>query len=322
MILTVTLNAAVDRTLSVPNFRLGRRHRSVESVTMPGGKGVNVARSLKLLGEPVIATGLAGGMTGMQFISQLTQEQILNDFVRIRDESRASSAVIDPMSKQQTEINEQGPVVAEAELALFVEKLLYLAKGADVCIFSGSLPRGVPEDAYRRVIGELKQLGVITIVDCEGGPLRSAIRAEPTLVTPNRLEAEELVGHEFHDQSDCVLALEEICAMGSREAIMTYEDGCYGYLGEGADKDMLKVTLEPLEPVSTIGSGDAFLAGYVAQRYRDRPRADCLRYAVACGAESTQHFGAGIIDRREVERLLPQVELEEIAVAAESKVAR
>lgn len=322
MILTVTLNAAIDRTLSVPNFRLGRRHRSVESVTMPGGKGVNVARALKLLGEPVIATGLAGGMTGMQIVSQLTQEQILNDFVRIRDESRASSAVIDPMSNQQTEINEQGPAVTESELALFAEKLLYLAKGADVCIFSGSLPRGVPEDTYGDVIGELKQLGVITIVDCDGGSLRSAIRAEPTLVTPNRLEAEELVGHEFHDQDDCVLALEEMCAMGAREAVMTYEGGCYGYVGHGPDKDMLKATLESLEPVSTIGSGDVFLAGYVARRYRDRPRADCLRYAVACGAESTQHFGAGIIDRREVERLLPQVKLEEIAVAEESQVAK
>ena len=96
MIITVTLNAAIDKSLSVPNFRLGRRHRSVEQTTLAGGKGVNVARALKTLGQPVIATGLAGGATGTRLVEQLTAESILNDFVRIRDESRTNTAVHDP----------------------------------------------------------------------------------------------------------------------------------------------------------------------------------------------------------------------------------
>ena len=109
MIITVTLNAAIDKTLAVPNFQIGRRHRSTEQRTMAGGKGVNVARALKTLGQPVIATGLAGGPTGTRIIEQLTEEAILCDFVRIRDESRTSTAVIDPTSGVQTEINERGP---------------------------------------------------------------------------------------------------------------------------------------------------------------------------------------------------------------------
>ena len=140
MIITVTLNAAIDKTLAVPNFRLGRRHRAVEQTAMAGGKGVNVARALKALGQPVIATGVAGGPTGTRIIEQLTDEAILNDFVRIREESRMSTAVVDPTSGEQTEINERGPEVTEAELELFVDKLLYLAKGAAVCVFAGSLP--------------------------------------------------------------------------------------------------------------------------------------------------------------------------------------
>ena len=96
MIITVTLNAAIDKTLAVPNFRLGRRHRAVEQTAMAGGKGVNVARALKTLGMPVIATGVAGGPTGTRIIEQLTEEAILNDFVRIREESRTSTAVVDP----------------------------------------------------------------------------------------------------------------------------------------------------------------------------------------------------------------------------------
>src|SRR5204862_5553633 len=96
LIITVTLNAAIDRTLAVPNFRLGRRHRTVEQRTMAGGKGVNVARTLKTLGQPVIATGFAGGPTGTRIVEQLTEESILNDFVRIREESRTNLSVLDP----------------------------------------------------------------------------------------------------------------------------------------------------------------------------------------------------------------------------------
>ena len=150
MIITVTLNSAIDKTLSVPNFRLGRRHRTVEQTTMPGGKGVNVARVLKALGQPVIATGFTGGATGTRIVDQLTQLSVLSDFVRIREESRTNTAVIDPTTGEQTEINERGPKVSEQEVELFVDKLLYLAKGASMCVFAGSLPRDVDTDIYAR----------------------------------------------------------------------------------------------------------------------------------------------------------------------------
>src|SRR5687768_6830671 len=158
MIITVTLNAAMDKTLAVPNFTLGRRHRAVEQASMAGGKGVNVARALKALGQPVIATGVAGGPTGTRIIEQLTEEAILNDFVRIREESRTSTAVVDPTNGVQTEINERGPAVSDAELELFVDKLLYLAKGAAVCVFSGSLPRGLDNGLYGELVRDLTKL--------------------------------------------------------------------------------------------------------------------------------------------------------------------
>jgi len=202
MIITVTLNAAIDKTLAVPNFRIGRRHRSSEQRTMPGGKGVNVARALKTLGLPVIATGLAGGSTGTRIIEQLTDEAILCDFVRIKEESRTSTALIDPTSGLQTEVNEPGPLVSEAEMSLFTEKLLYLAKGADVCVFAGSHPRGVDHKIYADLITELKRLGLTTVIDTEGEPMNLALRAGPDLVSPNASEAEELVGHEFRDEQD------------------------------------------------------------------------------------------------------------------------
>jgi 1-phosphofructokinase family hexose kinase len=316
MIITVTLNAAIDKTLAVPNFRLGRRHRATEQTAMAGGKGVNVARALKALGQPVIATGVAGGPTGTRIIEHLTEEAILNDFVRIREESRTSTAVVDPTNGEQTEINERGPAVSETELELFVDKLLYLAKGAGVCVFAGSLPRGVEPGLYARLVDEMKRLGVTTVLDSEGEPLRIGTRQGPSVVSPNELEAEELVGHEFADDEDRQVAVREMVQLGAREAIMTLADGCLALVEDG-ERRLYRATLEPLEPVSAVGSGDAFLAGYVAARYAGRNPEDCLRFAVACGAESTQHFGAGRLDAREVNRLLPEVQVETLEAGVE-----
>ena len=318
MIITVTLNAAIDKTLAVPNFRPGRRHRAVEQTSMAGGKGVNVARALKALGQPVIATGVAGGPTGARVIEQLTDEAILSDFVRIREESRTSTAVVDPTSGEQTEINERGPTVSDAELELFVDKLLYLAKGAAICVLSGSLPRGVPDSLYARLVQELNRLGVTTLVDSEGDALRFATRAEPNVVSPNELEAEELVGHEFSDDEDRPAAVREIAELGAREAIMTLADGCIALVGDEGDRRLVRASIEPgvVEQVSSVGSGDAFLAGYVAARYGGAAPEDCVRFAVAAGADSIRYFGAGVVDAREVERLVGEVRVEALAPPA------
>ena len=318
MIITVTLNAAIDKTLAVPNFRLGRRHRAVEQTSMAGGKGVNVARALKALGEHVIATGVAGGPTGTRIIEQLTEEAILSDFVRIREESRTSTAVVDPTTGVQTEINERGPEVSAAELELFKDKLLYLARGAEYCVFSGSLPRGVPSDFYAQLISEMHRLDVTTVLDAEGEAGRLATRAEPSVVTPNELEAEELVGHEFGEDEDHPAAVKEMVELGAREAILTLPTGCIGLIQVDGERRLYRVTIDPalVDARSGVGSGDAFLAGYVASRYRRRAPDDCLRFAVACGAESVQHFGAGVLDPAGVERLLPRVQAEELSEPA------
>src|SRR5579859_3924464 len=284
MIITVTLNAALDKTLEVPNFTPGRRHRTVDQTTMPGGKGVNVARALKRLGQPVIATGLAGGATGARIIEALGDEAILNGFVRVREESRTNTAVLDPTTGSHTEINERGPSVSAMELELFREKLLYLAKGASMCVFAGSLPRGVDPGIYAELIREVKRLGVTTVLDTEGEPLRLGVRAEPDIVSPNEIEAEELVGQEFNDVEDRAQAVAEMVRLGAREAIMTVRDGCYAHVVEEGHA-LYRVSVTEQEPRSRIGSGDAFLAGYVAARYAGQPPVECLRYAVACGAE-------------------------------------
>ncbi len=316
MIITVTLNAALDKTLEVPNFTPGRRHRTVDQTTMPGGKGVNIARALKRLGQPVIATGLAGGATGSRIVQALSDEAILNFFVRVREESRTNTAVLDPTTGSHTEINERGPAVSAMELELFRDKLLYLAKGASMCVFAGSLPRGVEPDIYANLIREVRKLGVLTFLDTDGDPLRLAMRAEPEVISPNELESEELVGHEFNDDEDRTQAVAEMTRLGAGEAVMTMPYGCYAQIMDEGAPALYRVRVHEQEVRSRIGSGDAFLAGYVAARYAGRTAVECLRYGVACGAESTQHFGAGLLDPHRVERLLGEVEAHRVQVPA------
>jgi 1-phosphofructokinase/tagatose 6-phosphate kinase len=317
MIITVTLNPAIDRSLSVPSLRLGRRHRTVERRTLAGGKGVNIARMLKTLDQPVIATGLAGGATGTQIIEQLTRESIVNDFVMIREESRTNTALLDPATGEETEINEQGPTVDLDELERFYEKLYYLARGAAIVVIAGSLPRGVEPEFYANLVRELHKLDVLTVVDSEGDALRAAVRAEPGLVTPNVHEAEELIGQEFGDDEDRAGAVREIVALGAREALMTTPDGCWAQILVDGAPQLFRATIARREPaVATVGSGDAFLAGYLAARYTGSPPPECLRLGVACGAESTERLGAGLLDPRAAERLRSEVELTAVELPA------
>ena len=317
MILTVTLNAAIDRTVAVPNFRLGRRHRAVESRTVAGGKGINVARALSLLGRPVIAAGFAGGPTGTRVLEQLREESVLTDFTRIAAETRINLAVIDPTSGEQTEINERGPAVSPEEVKELFERIGYLAGGAKICVLAGSLPPGAGDDLYARLIADLGRRGVPVVLDAEGEAMLAGVRAGASMVTPNEREAEELVGQEFADPGDLAQGLDELVRLGAAEAAITRPDGCVAVIGEGAERRLLQIHTEPLEPVSTVGSGDAFLAGYVAARYEGRSPEDCLAYGVACGAESTQHFGAGTVDRNQVDRLLGEVAVNDLVVPAE-----
>ena len=317
MIITVTLNAAIDKSLSVPSFQLGRRHRTVEQRTMAGGKGVNIARTLKALGQPVIATGFAGGTTGTHIVEKLTEESILNDFVRIRDESRTNTSVLDPTKGEQTEINERGPSVSEREVELFHDKLLYLARGAAIVVFAGSLPRDVEPDLYAGLIRDLRRMDVTTVLDTDGEPLRQGLRAEPDIVSPNVLEAEELVGHEFSGEDERALVVREIAALGPRETIMTVPDGSFAQMLVDGQPRMKRARIEPREPIARRGSGDAFLAGYLAARYEGRSPDQCLRLGVACGAESTGRLAAGMIEPREARRLMGDVELSDVKLPAE-----
>ncbi|CAN5353649.1 1-phosphofructokinase [soil metagenome] len=316
MIVTVTLNAALDRTLTVPNFQLDQRHRASQGLTLAGGKGINVARALKRLEVPVVATGLAGGRTGTRIVEELTSEAILNDFVRIADESRTSTAVVDPTAATYTEINEWGPQVTPEELDMLLEKISYLARGADMVVFAGTLPRAVDESFYAEAIRDLTRRNVRAVLDSEGSPLRLGVEAEPYLVTPNQREAEGLVGQELNDDEDYLMAVDRIAEMGARNVLITEETRSFALFREDRKRLLFRALAPRVEPISAVGSGDVLLAAFIASRLADKPLDESLRSAVAAGAASTLEVGAGSFEPREATRLQGSVEVRELEPVA------
>ncbi len=312
MIVTVTMNAALDRTLTVPNFQKGHRHRSSGVVTLAGGKGINIARALKQLDVPVVATGLAGGRTGTRIVEELTTEAILNDFVRIGDESRTSTAVVDPTASAYTEINEWGPQVSTDELSILLEKIHYLSRGAEYVVFAGSLPRAVEEGFYAEAIRDLNRRGVHVVLDTDGEPLRLGTEAEPWLISPNQAEAELLVGQELDDPDDYLMALDAIAELGARNVHITMENGCFGLFREDRQVHRYRAVAPPVESISVVGAGDVLLAQFIAARLAGRPSDEALRLAVAAGAASTLQIGAGRFDPRDAGRLAASVQVEEL----------
>jgi len=312
VIVTVTLNAAVDRTLTVPNFQLGHRHRASTSLTSAGGKGINVARGLKRLGSPAIASGLAGGRTGDRILDELATEAILSDFVRIDDESRTSTAVVDPTAGTLTEIYEWGPAVRREELDTLLDKLHYLSKVATFVVFSGSLPRDVEDNFYAEAIRDLSRRGVQCVLDTEGEPLRYGVDAEPFLVSPNQREAESLVGQEFSDDEDFLMALDAIADLGARNVLITQETSCFGLFREERNLRRFRASIARIEPVASVGAGDVLLAGFLAARFDGRSLDDSLRQGVGCAAASVLELGPGRFDPREAGRLASSVEIEEL----------
>lgn len=316
MIITVTPNAAVDKTLTVPNFQMGFRHRSSESLTLPGGKGVNIARALKSLGDPVVATGLVGGLAGQQIAEGLQRENILHDFTYIAGESRTTTVVVDPTASRQTEIIEHGPKVSEDELAELLSKIDYLARGARFVVLAGSLPRHMPEDFYAQVTERVRRHRCYVVVDSAAAPLRAGVRGRPDLVCPNLREAEDLVGHEFHDGADLIDATGMICEMGAKSVIVKTPHGCVARFRIGRSVRVFEASVAPLASVvSTVGSGDAFLAGFISARFQTLDHATSLQQALAVGAANTQRYGAGVLDVEDVRRLLKSTSVVEVTGA-------
>src|ERR687886_27061 len=314
MILTVTLNAAVDRTLVVPNLTLGHRHRAQGSIALAGGKGINVARALRALDVPVLATGLVGGRNGDAIRDGLSEAAIPFDFVEIKSPSRTSTAIVDPTTGTQTEINEHGPAVSPEEAHEFSRRLEFLMEYATAVVFAGSLPANLDEGFLTTCVGRAREEGLYTVVDAPPTVLKASLKAEPSLVSPNQHEAESAVGFDFIDEEDFFRGIGRLVELGAGRACVTSPSG-YSYLT--TEEGVISARAPEVEALSAIGSGDAYLAGLLAGLlHRKLSPIESVRLAAGCAAANAETLGAGVFEARRAEELAEAVQVELLATRA------
>ncbi|MEU2227946.1 1-phosphofructokinase family hexose kinase [Streptomyces sp. NPDC018347] len=311
MILTVTLNTALDITYRVRSLRPHTSHRVTEVVERPGGKGVNVARVLAALGHEVTVTGFAGGPTGRVLRERLAETERLTDaLVTAAGPTRRTIAVVDGRSGDTTQLNEPGPQIAPAEWGAFLDRYEELLTGAAAVALCGSLPPGVPVGAYANLVRTARAAGVPVLLDTSGEPLRRGVAARPDLIKPNAEELAELTGS--HEPSR---ATQDARRRGAHAVVASLgAEGLLAVTPEGRWRAAPPAAL----PGNPTGAGDSAVAGLLSGLVERLPWPDRLTRAVALSAATVRTAAAGEYDRTAYEELLGRVRVTGVPGTARS----
>ena len=306
MILTVTLNAALDLTYRVPALRPHTAHRVTDVAERPGGKGLNVARVLAALGHEVTVTGFTGGDTGRLIRERLTG--VVDAFVPVCGSSRRTVAVVDARTGDTTQLNEPGPVIAPAEWSAFQEAYEGLLTGADAVALCGSLPPGVPVGAYAGLVRTARTAGVPVLLDTSGEPLRRGVAARPDIVKPNADELAELTG-----SHEPLRATQDARRRGARAVVASLgSEGLVAATEEGRWRATPPARLHG----NPTGAGDSVSAGLLSALVQGLPWPARLSRAVALSAATVLSPTAGDFDRTAYEDLTNRVTVTGEATAA------
>lgn len=315
MILTVTPNAAVDKTYHVEGFRLNVVNRPSQTYTVAGGKGINVARVYRTLGGRPLATGFLGGNQGRIVAEALHREGIPADMVSVQGETRLCIAAIDSTTGTQTEINESGPEVSAEEISKLFDRVtrLLLQETFSFVVLSGSLPPGAPPTLYAELIDLARRWKTPAALDTSGEPLREGIKARPWMVKPNQPELEAVLGRPLSNPSEALQAAQELLRSGIEVVVLT--QGGAGALCVTAAGAWFAAP-PPIEFASAVASGDSFLAAFLWQWTTGNPPADpasALRLATGAGAANAAVIGAGFCTRESTVELARRTEVQQIA---------
>ena len=311
MIVTVTMNPAIDKTVDVEHLERGGLNRIQHVELDAGGKGINVSKTIHEIGGSSLVTGFIAGNTGKMIQNVMDEWQIPNDFIEVAGETRTNTKIFEKTG-ELTEVNEPGPVITDADLNALLEKLENYAKPETLFVLAGSVPQGVQTDIYRRIIELVHARGANVLLDADGELFRQALAAKPDIIKPNRVELEQYAGMDYVASEQELLLIAKklidtgigrvVVSMGKSGAIFLQQDGapirCQG----------LKVKAH-----STVGAGDAMVAAlsYAWDTHQNAQDTVKLCMAVSAGAVTT--IGTKPPTREVVEELIPQVVMEEIA---------
>jgi len=309
MILTVTPNPSIDREILIPGFRLGAIHRPQRVVALAGGKGLNVARTIKRLGGEVSACTILGGHNGRWIEAQLESEGIPLFSAWGRGETRISTSIADPENHNLTEIYEGGPQIDRETWKRFEAAYQSALPKAEWVTFSGSLPPGAPQDGYLRLLRRAQEMDIPVLLDTHGEILHEIIPQGPWLVKMNAEEAGEILGKQITTLDQASAASQGLCERGARTAIITLGDRGAVIAREG---QAWYARAPQVEVLAAVGSGDAMLGGFVLGISRGMPMLDALRLGVASGAANAATLGTGVVEKEIVEGLLEKIEIQRI----------
>jgi 1-phosphofructokinase len=287
VIVTLTANPSVDRTLEIPSLGRGEVIRATAARVHPGGKGVNVARALVANGIPARAVLPAGGREGEQLLDLLSSRGVEVAPVLIAEPIRENVTVVEP-DGTVTKLNAPGPHLTPSEVRSLIDVTVEASRGAEWAALCGTLPPGAREDLYATLVTELHRVGVRVAVDTSGAALVKAIEAGPDLVKPNRDELAETIGNGIHNLGDVANGAKSLLDQGVGEVLVSLgRDGAVSV----ANSTVLRAWTAPVVPRSTVGAGDATLAGFLS-KWEQQDLA--LRTAVAWGAAAVNLPGTGM----------------------------
>lgn len=309
MLLTVTLNASVDKLYLLDRNTLGTVMRVREVRNSAGGKGLNVSRVASRLGEPVTAMGFVGGHTGRYFETLVADCGIHRAFTRIRAEMRNCVNCWDLSCGQSTEYLETGAPVTQEEAERFMEDFAMNLPAADVVTLSGSLPRGIADDYYATLVRMCHNAGKPVLLDASGTALANALSVKPTLIKPNLDEIASLLGCAPQTRREQVDALRTLHRGGVACAALSL--GAEGVLAVCDEGEFLGVP--PLiKPQNTVGCGDSMVAGFAVGMARGLSMRERIRLAVAVATASALSIGTGEYAPEDLQTLLPMVQIQQL----------
>lgn len=306
MVITVTINPAMDKTLIIDNFSIGEVNRVSSLRYDIGGKGINVSKVLKNFGVESICTGFLGGIWKDTFEKEFKNRAITHEFVTVQGDTRTNTKVVDLVNTSYTDINEQGPTISNEELQTFINKFENLCSSDDIVVLSGGVCPSIPVDIYATLTKIAKSKGAFVILDADGELFTHGLKAKPNVIKPNDVEFEKLFNRKFNSNDDLISAAKELIAdgidnillsLGSKGALYITKEGSYFAKG-------LKVPVK-----STVGAGDSMVSAIIYSLINNYDNENLLRFAVGCGSATVTLEGTEACTLEQVNQYLNQIEI-------------
>ncbi len=300
MIYTVTLNPSIDYLVTVDDFHFGATNRADEQHIVPGGKGINVSKVLASFGLPSRLFGFTAGFTGDFIESELKTQGLRTDFIRVNGTTRINVKL---KTDTETEINGRSPVVEEKHLQQLAGQIASLSEG-DTLVLSGSLPKSLPADTYRKLTEEASRNSIRTVVDTSGAPLRESLYAAPFLIKPNIAELEALYEEKAENEQDVIRLAEKAVEEGAEHVLVS----------RGGDPALLvtknnvyTASVPSGEVRNSVGAGDSMVAGFLYGLEQQHDIKKAFQYSIAFGSATA--FSLNFAEKESMEKLLPAIHI-------------